>query len=449
MSAAADTIAAIATPPGRGGIGIVRVSGPAAAEVAEHLAGGLPRPRRAAFRTFRGAAGEALDHGLVLFFPAPHSFTGEDVIELHGHGGPVVMDMLLERVLTCGVRLAQPGEFSQRAYLNGKLDLAQAEAVADLIEAGTREAAGGALRSLRGEFSRRVAELRTALIGLQAELEASIDFPDEGGEVALASPVAPRLGAVQAALEALRAQARRGSLLREGLTVVLLGQPNVGKSSLLNVLAGNDLAIVTAEPGTTRDVVREHIALAGLPVQILDTAGLRDSASAVEREGIHRAWRAAETADHVLLVVDDRAGPGESERETLQRCPAGAACTVVRNKIDLSGGAPGLRPSGATPEIGVSALSGAGLDALRAHLSASAGRDAEAGVFLARRRHLDALERTAAALAAARAALEGETGEELIAEELRHAQRALGEISGKFTSEDLLGEIFASFCIGK
>jgi tRNA modification GTPase len=440
----ADTIVAIATPPGRGGIGVVRVSGPAAAVVARGVTGGLPPPRRAVARRFRDAAGAALDAGLALWFPAPQSFTGEDVLELHGHGGPVVLDLLVGRCIELGARPARPGEFSERAFLNDKLDLAQAEAVAALIDAGSAAAARAALRSLAGEFSARVHALEAGLVELRVYVEASIDFGEEDIELLEQGGVEIRLAALARELAALAASAEQGRLLQEGCTVVIAGRPNAGKSSLLNALAGHEAAIVTEVPGTTRDVLRERIDLEGLPVLLLDTAGLRDDPGRIEAEGIRRARAELARADHILYVVDaaDPAArtalPGE-----LAALAADVPVTVVCNKSDLV-----AAPAG--EGVPVSALTGRGLADLRDRLRTALGyRPGEAGVLSARRRHLDALARTRARLAVAAARLASGAGTELVAEELRLAHDALGEITGRFTSEDLLGRIFTSFCIGK
>jgi tRNA modification GTPase len=441
-----DTIAAIATPPGHGGIGIVRVSGPAAPAIAEALLGRLPPPRYATRARFRDADGAALDDGLALYFPAPHSYTGEQVLELHGHGGPAVLALLLERTLALGARRARPGEFSERAFLNGKLDLAQAEAVADLIASGSAAAARAAARSLAGEFSARVRALTEGLIALRTRIEAALDFPEDDGDFQTAQKIGNRIAALEAELERLQAAARQGRALRDGLTVVLAGPPNAGKSSLLNALARHDSAIVSAVPGTTRDVLREHIALDGLPLTVLDTAGLRDSGDEIETEGVRRARAAMAQADRVLLVVDDAAADDTQIAALRAQLPPEAPGTLVRNKIDLSGRAPGA--CGAD-EIALSIKTGAGLEALYAHLKAAAGYAGEGGgTFSARRRHLEALTRARGHLRAAAAQLAVHRGE-LAAEELRRAQNALSEIGGEFTSDDLLGRIFAEFCIGK
>jgi tRNA modification GTPase len=444
-----ETIAAIATPPGRGGIGIVRVSGPEARGIAYELTGANPKRRRAQLRDFRDEEGEMLDTGLVLFFPGPDSFTGEDVLELHGHGGTVVLDMLLARVLELGARLARPGEFSERAFLNDKLDLAQAEAIADLIDSGSQQAARAALRSLRGEFSQRVEMLVEALTVLRAYVEAAIDFPDEEADFLSEGDVAGRLAAIRNDFEELAAAAKQGSLMREGLTAVIAGRPNAGKSSLLNRLAGHEAAIVTDIPGTTRDVLRERMDIDGLPLQLIDTAGLRESGDAVEQEGVRRAWTEMEKADRVLLVVDSTQGLTEEDRDILERLPRSLKATVIYNKIDLTGQREAEDELDGTASVWVSAKTGQGMDLLRAHLKRAAGfEQLGEDAFTARRRHLDALKRAREHLEEARQHVESRAGE-LIAEELRLAQLCLSEITGEFTSDDLLGRIFSSFCIGK
>ncbi|MFZ1643231.1 MAG: tRNA uridine-5-carboxymethylaminomethyl(34) synthesis GTPase MnmE [Candidatus Contendobacter sp.] len=445
-----DTIAAVATPPGRGGIGVVRVSGPLSAAIAEAVCGDLPAPRHAAFRQFRTGDGAVLDEGIALYFPAPHSFTGEDVLELQGHGGPVVMDLLLARVLELGARSARPGEFSERAFLNDKLDLAQAEAIADLIASDTAAAARAALRSLQGEFSRRVHALVEALIELRLYVEAAIDFPEEEIDFLADGIIAGRLRNLRERLGVLQATAGQGRLLRDGMTVVIAGRPNAGKSSLLNHLAGREAAIVTAIPGTTRDVLREHVSIDGMPLHVIDTAGLRDSDDPVEREGIRRAWAEIESADRILLVMDDQLGLTAEEKVLRERLPANTPVTVLRNKIDLSGRSPSVRDGEWGTEILLSAKTEAGLDLLCEHLKTCMGyHGGEEGIFMARRRHLEALERATTALEQAAYQLEVIRAGELVAEELREAQNALAEITGEFTSEDLLSRIFSSFCIGK
>ncbi len=444
-----DTIAALATPPGRGGVGIVRVSGPGSAAIAQAILGRVPPPRHADYLPFRSPAGEVLDQGLALYFPGPHSFTGEDVLELQGHGGPIIMDRLLAAVLALGARPARPGEFSERAFLNGKLDLAQAEAIADLIDSSSEQAARSALRSLQGAFSACIHGLVEGLIELRLYVESAIDFPEEEIDFLVDGVIEARLGALQQRLAEVQRSARQGQLLKEGMTVVLAGRPNAGKSSLLNALAGQESAIVTAIPGTTRDILREQITIDGMPLHVIDTAGLRDSDDPVEQEGIRRAWAAIEKADRVLLVVDDTVGVQQEEEGILARLPSTLPVTVVRNKSDLSGRPPGQTEGPLGMEIALSAHSGEGLEALRRHLKATVGYESTGeGVFMARRRHLNALAEAEERLESAAALLARRQGE-LLAEELRLAQHALGEITGEFTSEDLLGRIFTSFCIGK
>ncbi len=445
-----DTIAAVATPPGRGGIGVIRVSGSLVSAIAESIGKHRPLPRQASFCRFRGHDGDILDEGVLLFFPAPHSFTGEDVLELQGHGGPVVMDLLLARVLECGARLARPGEFSERAFLNDKLDLAQAEAIADLIASDTAAAARAALRSLQGQFSQQVQALVDGLIELRMYVEAAIDFPEEEIDFLADGVIAGRLSTLQEQLGALQATAGQGRLLRDGMTVVIAGRPNAGKSSLLNCLVGREAAIVTAVPGTTRDVLREQISIDGMPLHVMDTAGLRDSDDVVEQEGIRRAWAEIEAADRILMVVDHRLGLTAEERDLREQLPANTPLTVLYNKIDLSGCAPAIEEDEWGTKILLSAKTGAGLELVREHLKFCMGyRGSGEGLFMARRRHLEALERAATALQSAVNQLEIFRAGELVAEELREAQNALSEITGEFTSEDLLTRIFSSFCIGK
>ena len=445
---ATDTIAAIATPPGRGGVGIVRVSGPGVTAIARGIVGELPKPRYARFTPFLDADGTVIDQGLVLYFPAPHSFTGEAVLELHGHGGPVVMDLLLKRVLALGARLARPGEFSERAFLNDKLDLAQAEAVADLIDAESEAAARLASRSLQGAFSRRIQELVEGLVALRVYVEAALDFPDEEIDFLADGQIARRLEGLMEAVAQVRASAGTGRLLRDGMTLVIAGLPNAGKSSLLNALAGVESAIVTEVPGTTRDLLRERITLEGVPLHLVDTAGLRATDDAVEREGVRRARRELARADRVLWVYD-AAADGDNRGLAEAELPQGVPVTLVRNKIELLGEAPALSEVEGVPQVALSAKTGAGLALLRRHLLECVGfQGVEQSEFLARRRHLDAIDRALAALEAGRGQLADGAGE-LLAEELRRAQEALGEITGEFSADDLLGEIFSSFCIGK
>jgi tRNA modification GTPase len=450
MEPPADTIAAIATPPGTGGVGIVRVSGPDVPALAERLLGGLPEPRRAEVHAFREAGGALIDVGLVLYFPAPASFTGEHVLELHGHGGPVVMDLLLGRLLELGARPARPGEFSERAFLNDKLDLAQAEAIADLIESSTVRSARAAVHSLQGAFSARVHELVERLTRLRMYVEAAMDFPEE--EIDFLSDVDLRQGLADLRRDftKLLAQAHQGQLLRDGMTLVIAGRPNAGKSSLLNILAGHAAAIVTEIPGTTRDVLREHIQIDGMPLHVIDTAGLHDSPDPVEREGMQRARAAMRQADRLLLVIDDRLGYTAADAAILEELPAGIPCTRIYNKIDLTGRTPGHEVREAVPAIAVSARTGTGMPALREHLKGSVGFiEQTEGGFSARRRHLDALRRAHARVESGARELEQQQAGEILAEELRRAQLVLGEITGAVSSDDLLGRIFSSFCIGK
>jgi tRNA modification GTPase len=449
--AATDTIAAITTPPGRGAVGIVRLSGPQARSIAAALAGQVPAPRHAALRTFRDASGEQIDQGLLLLFPAPHSYTGEDVVELQGHGGPVVLNLLLHAACVAGARPARPGEFSERAFLNGRLDLAQAEAVADLIEASSRSAARAALHSLQGQFSRRVETLLQELIQVRADLEAALDFADEDVPWITPQTLHERSAGLVEIAQDLIKEAAQGRRLREGMVVAIAGQPNVGKSTLLNQLAGAEAAIVSPHAGTTRDLLREHIVVDGLPLTVVDTAGLRDSADPVEQEGVRRAWAALEKAELILFVADDRCGLTAQDAALLQRLPQDIETLILLNKCDLSGRAPGREQD---PQkrvcLRLSAAAGSGLDLLAAEIKRAAGLSAGAeGLFTARARHLEALRQALASLRLARAHGAKNASPELIAEELRFAQAALDEITGRFTSEDLLGRIFSTFCIGK
>ena len=443
----ADTIAAVSTAPGRAGIGVVRVSGPEVRAITAGILGQTPEPRAATLCDFHDAAGGTLDRGLALFFPAPHSYTGEDVLELHGHGGPAVLHLVLGRCLDLGARPAQPGEFTRRAFLNDKLDLAQAESVADLIDASSEAAARGAMRSLAGEFSARIAHLVGALIELRAVVEATLDFPDEEIDFLERGDALMRLARLRAELREVQLAAEQGRILREGARCVLIGQPNVGKSSLLNRLAGDEVAIVTEVPGTTRDPLRHELVIDGVPVHVIDTAGLRDSVEPVEKIGIERAWREIGQADVALLVVDVTRGIADADRTILAKLPEKVRKIFIFNKIDLSGDPPSARELDGRLEIRVSAKSGAGMEMLRASILQAVGwRPAEEAQFMARERHLRALQQADAALA--RAASQAKAIE-LFAEELRLAQQSLGEITGKFSADDLLGEIFSRFCIGK
>ena len=442
------TIAAVATAAGEGAIAIVRLSGPAAFEIARVLSGREPRPRCALLCTFRDSAGAPLDRGLLLAFPAPNSYTGEDLVELHAHGGGAVSAALLERVLELGAVPAEPGEFTLRAFLNDKLDLAQAEAVADLIGASSRRAAQAALRSLDGEFSASVTELQNTLTDIRAHAEAWLDFPDEELPLEDARRIAERLAAAERSIAELTRGAARGAMLRDGLAVVIAGAPNAGKSSLLNRLAGYDAAIVTEVAGTTRDTLREHLSLDGLPVTVIDTAGLRAAADPIEHEGVRRAQAAIAKADRVLWVADIRDGGSHALAAARATIPAGVPLTLLLNKADLLAALPAPAELEGVPVLALSALTGTGLDALVEHLKKAAGWSGEvAGAFSARRRHVVALERAGARLAAARR--HRPRALELAAEELRAAQRDLSELTGEHTSDDLLGAIFASFCIGK
>jgi tRNA modification GTPase len=450
MDKTADTIAAIATPPGKGGIGIVRVSGPKVpALIADYFKRPLP-PRQAELRPFRDRNGEILDQGIALFFEAPHSYTGEHVLELQAHGGPAVLSLLLKRMLELGARQARPGEFTERAFLNDKMDLAQAEAVIDLIDSSSEQGARAAARSLQGAFSRTVHELKERLIRSRMHIEAALDFPEEEIDFLADEELAARMRELQQQLSAVRNSLRVGRLLKEGLNVLILGRPNAGKSSLLNRLAGREAAIVTEIAGTTRDVLREHIHIDGVPLHIIDTAGLRDSADPVEREGVKRAWAEVDAADHVLLIVDDRSGVNAEEEKILRALPAAKPFDLIRNKIDLSGRAPFVESIDARRKtIGLSAKTGAGIELLLAHLKETigAGQTLETAIT-ARQRHVDAMEEVGHHVNRAAAQFKVRQGE-LAAEELRLAQQVLSRVTGEFGSDDLLGEIFSSFCIGK
>ena len=444
-----DTIVARATPAGRGGVAVIRISGPAVPDLAVKLIGELPRPRYATLAGFRDAAGEALDLGLALFFPAPHSFTGEDVLELHAHGGPVVTDLLVERVIELGARPARPGEFSERAFLNDKLDLTQAEAIADLIDADSRAGARAAQRSLRGDFSAAVLALNDQVTELRTWVEAAIDFPDEDIDFLGSEDLRERLASVESAFRKLEDTARQGCLLRDGIHVVIAGRPNAGKSSLLNALAGYEAAIVTPQPGTTRDLVRECVHVDGMPIHLVDTAGLREAGDIVEQEGVKRARAELSAADHGIVVVDASAPDPAGEQALFTELPPALSRTVVRNKIDLTAEAPGFAAADRAV-VNISALTGAGLAELRERIKDVAGfHPGEEGLVTARRRHLQSLQVAREHFDAARRQLEERRAGELMAEELLQVQNALAEITGQFTSDDLLGRIFSSFCIGK
>jgi tRNA modification GTPase len=438
-----DTIVAIATAAGRGGIGVVRISGPDIAPYIKGLTDKSLPPRYASHVRFLDAEGAMLDDGIAIYFPAPNSFTGEHVLELQGHGGAHVLQLVLERCLQLGARLAQPGEFSRRAFLNGKIDLAQAEAIADLIDAGSREAARSALRTLDGEFSRKIDGLRDGLIQLRMLVEATLDFPEEDIDFLQQADAWGKLSNLQSSLSAVMVQARQGALLREGLNVVLIGQPNVGKSSLMNQLAGYDVAIVTEHAGTTRDSLREAIQIDGVPMHLIDTAGLRTTDDPVERLGIARTWAVLNKADIAVLLIDSNHGIGREEAEIIQKLPDIPLLTV-HNKIDLASEA--ARTSVDGREIWLSAKTGLGVELLRLKILELAGWCSHEGVFIARARHLDALRRADLHLVSASRA---DRQLELFAEELRLAQEAVSEITGEFSSDDLLGAIFSQFCIGK
>ncbi|MGM0951397.1 MAG: tRNA uridine-5-carboxymethylaminomethyl(34) synthesis GTPase MnmE [Pseudomonadota bacterium] len=456
MQPTTDTIAAIATAPGQAGVGIVRVSGPRAAVIAEQMLGFIPRPRYAHYGPFKDSNGGLIDEGLGLYFPNPHSFTGEDVFELQGHGGTIILDMLLREVCSLGARLARPGEFSERAFLNDKLDLAQAEAIADLIESSSEQAARCAVRSMQGVFSRRIEALVEAVTHLRIYVEAAIDFPEEEIDFLADGKVAEDLAVLLEQVTTILAEAQQGTIMRDGMKVVIAGRPNAGKSSLLNALAGREAAIVTAIEGTTRDVLREHIHIDGMPLHIIDTAGLRDSSDEVEQIGISRAWEEIRQADRILLMVDatttDKTEPHEIWPDFIDQLPANAPVTVIRNKVDLSGEIVGISAESeqSAPVIRLAAKGSEGLEVLRDHLKQCMGFvTTTEGGFLARRRHLDALERARDSLLQGQGQLEGFGAGELLAEDLRAAQDSLGEITGQLTPDELLGKIFSSFCIGK
>lgn len=441
-----DNIAAIATAPGRGGIGVVRISGHNLADTAANIIGRLPQARSATYTSFVDRQGEVIDQGIALFFPAPHSYTGEDVLELQGHGGPAVVQLLLQRCLELGARLALPGEFTQRAYLNDKLDLAQAESVADLIDATTSQAARSAMRSLMGDFSRVIHQLVSQVIDLRMLVEAMLDFPEEELDVPDVTRRDSRLASIRKELQKTLELAQQGSLLREGAHIALIGQPNVGKSSLLNCLSGEEVALVSEIPGTTRDVIRQSIQLNGVPLHIIDTAGLREAQDAVEVMGIARTRSTILKADAILLILDSNLGMGDDDKRILAELPAATPRLYIFNKIDLSEESARVETREGEEFIYLSAKTGTGIELLREKLLSLIGWHQEAGVFMARERHLRALLQAQTHLE--NATLEGSRAE-LFAEELRLAQEALNEITGEFTADDLLGEIFSRFCIGK
>jgi len=449
-----DTIAAIATPPGKGGVGIVRVSGPQAQEIGHRLLGKADlKPRYAHYGSFYEASDDgprSLDQGIALYFPGPNSFTGEDVLELQGHGGPIILDCLLREVIKAGARIARPGEFSERAFLNNKIDLAQAEAIADLIDSASEQAARQAVRSLEGEFSKEINQLVEAITQLRIYVEAAIDFPEEEIDFISDGRVASELSAIKQNLERVFASAKQGSILREGMTVVIAGRPNAGKSSLLNALAGRESAIVTNIAGTTRDVLREDILIDGMPLHIIDTAGLRDSEDLVEQEGIKRAWTEIANADRILLVIDSQAAEAESDAipSELQPFIDKQKLSIIYNKCDLSGHQVAIDNSEIS-RIYLSAKHAKGIDLLREHLKSCVGYNDGDTPFIARRRHIEALNLGREHIHAGEQQLLNYNAGELLAEELRIAQQALAEITGEFSSDDLLGRIFSSFCIGK
>lgn len=442
-----DTIAAIATASGAGGIGVVRVSGSLCQHIASHILTACPAPRHAAYLDFFDANKTLIDKGIAIFYANPYSYTGEDVLELQAHGGTALMQILLARCVALGARQALPGEFTHRAYLNDKLDLAQAEAVADVISAATTEAAKSAVRSLSGEFSSRINALLFKLTELRMFVEACLDFPEEEIDFITQGRVAEKLSLVHDELHAVFSQAKQGSLLRDGIRVVLIGQPNVGKSSLMNQLAGEEIAIVTPIAGTTRDTIKNAIQINGVPLHIIDTAGLRETDDEVEKFGIARTWASLESANIALLLVDATHGIGEAEKSILDRLPQEIAKIWIHNKIDLSQDTPKINRIDQATHIYLSAKHGQGLDILKNHLLELAGyQPNNEGTFMARARHLEALENVAQHLALAQVQMQSA---ELVAEELRLAQEALSSITGEFTPDDLLGEIFSKFCIGK
>jgi tRNA modification GTPase len=442
-----DTIAAIATASGAGGIGIVRVSGALCSEIATHILGHCPSPRYAAYLDFKDADGALIDRGIAIYYNAPHSYTGEDVLELQGHGGTALMQILLARCIALGARQASPGEFTRRAYLNDKLDLAQAEAVADVINAATAEAAKSAVRSLSGEFSQTIHALLNELINLRLFVEACLDFPEEEIDFITQGRVAEKIANNQQVLETIFSKAKQGVLLRDGVNIVLIGQPNVGKSSLMNALSGEEVAIVTPIAGTTRDAIKSEIQISGVPLHIIDTAGLRDTDDEVEKIGIARTYQATETAHIALLLVDVAHGIGEQEKLMIARLPQEISKIWVHNKIDVSKELPHIVESDDASHIYLSAKTGLGLDLLKSHLLSLVGyRQNAEGVFMARARHLEALHQVKLHLEQARVQI---NFPELVAEELRLAQESLSSITGEFTPDDLLGEIFSKFCIGK
>lgn len=450
-----ETIAAQATAPGRGGVGIIRISGPLATTVAKHLLGKTPEVRKAEYLPFLDQNNEVIDQGIALFFKAPNSFTGEDVLELQGHGGPVILDMLLKHILSINnIRMARPGEFSEQAFLNDKLDLTQAEAIADLINSSSEQAARCALHSLQGDFSKLVHKLVEDVIHLRMYVEAAIDFPEEEIDFLADSKINNDLKAIINHVDDVMAKAQQGAIIREGMRVVIAGRPNAGKSSLLNALSGKDSAIVTDIEGTTRDVLSEQIHIDGMPLHIIDTAGLRESPDKVEQIGIERAWKEIEQADRVLLMIDSTKESGDNPKafwpEFFKKLPVNMGVTIVKNKADMSGISTGQTLEHGAPTINLSAKTGKGVELLTAHLKECMGYEGSTeGGFMARRRHLVALQNAHQHLISGLDQLESFVAGEILAEELRLCQQHLNEITGEFTSDDLLGQIFSSFCIGK
>ncbi|WP_371187440.1 tRNA uridine-5-carboxymethylaminomethyl(34) synthesis GTPase MnmE [Thalassotalea maritima] len=455
ISSNTETIAAQATAPGRGGVGIIRVSGPLATKAASHLLGKVPTVRKAEYLPFFDQQQQVIDQGIALFFQGPNSFTGEDVLELQGHGGPVILDMLLNHILSLdGIRMARPGEFSEQAFINDKLDLTQAEAIADLINSSSEQAARAALHSLQGDFSKLVHQLVDEVIHLRMYVEAAIDFPEEEIDFLADDKVGADLQQIINKVASVLKQAQQGAIIREGMRVVIAGRPNAGKSSLLNALSGKDSAIVTDIEGTTRDVLSEQIHIDGMPLHIIDTAGLRESPDRVEQIGIERAWKEIEQADRVLLMIES--GKGESKNpqqfwpEFFERLPKDLGLTVVKNKADISGMKTGSSIEHGNETITLSAMTGDGVDALKEHLKQIMGyQGSTEGSFMARRRHISALEKAQQHLQVGQDQLQSFVAGEILAEELRICQQHLNEITGEFTSDDLLGQIFSSFCIGK
>ena len=443
-----DTIAAIATPPGQGGVGIVRVSGPHVKAIAVALLGHCPKPRMAEYLSFLDTEGDVVDKGIALYFKQPNSFTGEDVLELHGHGGQVVLDLLLQQVIKHGARIARAGEFSERAFIHEKIDLAQAEAIADLIAAESEDAARAAIRSLQGEFSANILSLVEQLIQLRMYVEASLDFPEEEIDFLADKAIAERLSLIKQQVAQILQSAKQGCMLKEGMSVVIAGKPNAGKSSLLNQLAESESAIVTDIPGTTRDVLREHIQIDGLPLHVIDTAGLRDSNDVIEQEGIRRAWQEIKKCDRLLYVIDSQSEE-EMPSDLRQKIPEGTGLTIVFNKTDLSGERNRIVEKDSCTQIFLSAKDGKGIQLLRQHLKQCMGYERHTeGQFIARRRHISAINNASNHLIAATQCLQNNDGE-LLAEELKLSQQELSGITGEFTSDDLLGRIFSDFCIGK